>query len=166
MLYSLISQLVDQYSFLNVFKYLTFRTGLAMFTSMIVVLLVGTPFIKFFSVRQILDPIREDGPTEHIVKKIGTPTMGGVLILLGLFSGILLWGDLSNYHIWFLLFIVTSYGLLGAYDDFRKIKFRNSYGISFKFKIISQILIAIVGIMGLTHFSQNIELTKIGRAHV
>ena len=95
MLYSLISELVDQYSFLNVFKYLTFRTGLAMFTSMIIVFLVGTPFIKFFSARQILDPIREDGPTEHIVKKIGTPTMGGVLILLGLFSGILLWGDLS-----------------------------------------------------------------------
>ena len=108
MLYSLISELVDQYSFLNVFKYLTFRTGLSMFTSMIIVLLVGTPFIKFFSTRQILNPIREDGPPEHIVKKIGTPTMGGVLILLGLFSGILLWGDLSNYHIWFLLYIVTS----------------------------------------------------------
>ena len=92
MLYSLISQLVDQYSFLNVFKYLTFRTGLAMFTSMIIVLLVGTPFIKFFSARQILDPIRKDGPLEHIVKKIGTPTMGGVLILLGLFSGIFILG--------------------------------------------------------------------------
>ena len=99
MLYSLIFELIDQYSFLNVFKYLTFRTGLAMFTSMIIVLLIGTPFIKFFSARQILDPIREDGPSEHIIKKIGTPTMGGVLILLGLFSGIFLWGDLSNYHI-------------------------------------------------------------------
>ena len=125
MLYSLISQLIDQYSFLNVFKYLTFRTGLAMFTSMIIVLLIGTPFIKFFSTQQILDPIREDGPTEHIVKKIGTPTMGGVLILLGLFSGILLWGDLSNYHIWFLLYIVISFGLLGAYDDYKKIKLKN-----------------------------------------
>jgi len=69
MLYSLILDLIDQYSFLNVFKYLTFRTGLAMFTSMLVVLLVGTPFINFFSSRQILDPIREDGPSEHIVKK-------------------------------------------------------------------------------------------------
>ena len=95
MLYSLILGLIDQYSFLNVFKYLTFRTGLAMFTSMLVVLIVGTPFIKFFSARQILDPIREDGPSDHIIKKIGTPTMGGVLILLGLFSGILLWGNLS-----------------------------------------------------------------------
>ena len=96
MLYSLILELIDQYTFLNVFKYLTFRTGLAMFTSMLVVFLVGTPFINFFSARQILDPIREDGPSDHIIKKIGTPTMGVVLILLGLFSGILLWGDLSN----------------------------------------------------------------------
>ena len=161
MLYSLISQLVDQYSFLNVFKYLTVRTGLAMFTSMIVVLLIGTPFIKFFSARQILDPIREDGPTEHIIKKIGTPTMGGVLILMGLFSGILLWGDLSNYHIWFLLYIVSGFGLLGAFDDYKKIKFKNSSGISFRFKLISQILIAIVGVIGLSHFSQNIELTNL-----
>ena len=161
MLYSFISQLVDQYSFLNVFKYLTFRTGLAMFTSMIVVLLIGTPFIKFFSARQILDPIREDGPMEHVIKKIGTPTMGGVLILMGLFSGILLWGDLSNYHIWFLLYIVLSFGLLGAFDDYKKIKFKNSSGISFRFKLISQILIAIVGVIGLSHFSQNIELTNL-----
>ena len=161
MLYNLILNFVDQYTFLNVFKYLTFRTGLAMFTSMIVVLLVGTPFINFFSARQILDPIREDGPTDHIVKKIGTPTMGGVLILLGLFSGILFWGDLSNIHIWFLLFIVTSFGLLGAYDDYRKIKFKNSSGISFKFKIISQIIIAIIGILMISHFSQNEELTNL-----
>jgi phospho-N-acetylmuramoyl-pentapeptide-transferase len=161
MLYSLILEFIDQYSFLNVFKYLTFRTGLAMFTSMIVVLLIGKPFINFFSARQILDPIREDGPSGHIVKKIGTPTMGGVLILLGLFSGILFWGDLSNIHIWFLLFIVTSFGLLGAYDDYCKIKFKNSSGISFKFKIISQIIIAITGILILSHFSQKEELTNL-----
>ena len=161
MLYSLILDLIDKYTFLNVFKYLTVRTGLAMFTSMLVVLLVGNPFINFFSTRKILDPIREDGPIDHIVKKIGTPTMGGVLILLGLFSGILLWGDLSNDYIWFLLFIVISFGLLGAYDDFKKIKFNNSSGISFKFKIITQILIAVIGIFILSNFSQNEELTKL-----
>jgi phospho-N-acetylmuramoyl-pentapeptide-transferase len=161
MLYNLILELVEQYSFLNVFKYLTFRTGLAMFTSMIVVLLIGTPFINFFSARQILDPIREDGPSEHIIKKIGTPTMGGVLILLGLFSGILLWCDLSNIYIWFLLFIVVSFGLLGAYDDYKKIKYKNSSGISFKFKIFTQILIATVGIIGLHHLSHNEELTNL-----
>jgi len=161
MLYSLILEFVDQYSFLNVFKYLTFRTGLAMFTSMVVVLLVGTPFIKFFSTRQILDPIRSDGPSDHIIKKIGTPTMGGVLILLGLFSGIFLWGNLSSHYVWFLLFIVTSFGLLGAYDDYRKIKFKNSIGISFKFKLIAQILIALVAILTLSHFSHHQELTNL-----
>ena len=161
MLYNFILEYVDQYSFLNVFKYLTFRTGLAMFTSISVVLLVGTPFIKFFSTKHILDPIRTDGPSEHIIKKIGTPTMGGVLILLGLFSGILLWGDLSSHYVWFLLFIVTSFGLLGAYDDYRKIKFKNSSGISFKFKLIAQILIALVAILMLFNFSQHEDLTNL-----
>ena len=161
MLYSLILELIDQYTFLNVFKYLTVRTGLAMFTSMGIVLLIGTPFIKFFSAKKILDPIREDGPSNHIIKKIGTPTMGGVLILLGLFSGILLWGDLSNSYIWFLLFIVTTFGLLGAYDDYQKIKFNNSSGISFRFKIITQILIAVIGILILRHFSKNEELANL-----
>ena len=161
MLYSLILELIDQYSFLNVFRYLTFRTGLAMFTSMAVVLLIGTPFIKFFSARQILNPIREDGPTGHIIKKIGTPTMGGVLILIGLFSGILLWGDLSNHHIWFLLFIVTCFGLLGAYDDYKKIKLKNSSGISFRFKITAQILIALLGTLMLLYFSEHEEIKNL-----
>ena len=158
MLYSLLTSLVDTFSFLNVFKYLTVRTGLAVFTSMFVVFLIGGPFINFFSARQILDPIREDGPSDHIIKKIGTPTMGGVLILLGLFSGILLWGDLSSYFVWFLIFIVGGYGLLGAYDDYRKIKYKNSSGVSFKFKFTVQILIALMGIIFLTYFSDHSEL--------
>ena len=161
MLYSLILSFVDSYTFLNVFKYLTVRTGFAMFTSMLIVFLIGTPFIKFFSAKQILDPIREDGPSDHIIKKIGTPTMGGVLILVGLFSGILLWGDLSSIYIWFLIFIVSGYGLLGAYDDYKKIKLKNSSGISFKFKIISQIMIAVVGIILLSHLSNYGELKNL-----
>ena len=122
MLFSLFSSLVEIFSFLNVFKYLTVRTGLSMFTSMTVVFLVGGPLINYFSSHQIHDPIREDGPSEHIVKKIGTPTMGGLMILLGIFSGVLLWGDLSNPYNWFLIYIAGSFGLLGAYDDFQKIK--------------------------------------------
>ena len=144
MLYKLILNYVDIFSFLNVFKYLTVRTGLAMFTSMIIVFLIGTPFINFFSSRKIMNPIREDGPDQHIIKKIGTPTMGGVLILLGLFSGTLLWCDFSSTYIWFLTFIVVSFGSLGAYDDYKKIKFNNSSGVSFGFKIIIQIIIAVL----------------------
>ena len=70
MLYSLILNLIDTYSFLNVFKYLTVRTGLAVFTSLLVVFLIGSPFINLFSAKQILNPIRDDGPDEHIVKKL------------------------------------------------------------------------------------------------
>ena len=161
MLYKFFLNYVDIFSFLNVFKYLTVRTGLAMFTSMLVVFLIGTPFINFFSARQIINPIREDGPDEHIIKKIGTPTMGGVLILLGLFSSILLWGNLSSPYIWVLIFIVASFGLLGAYDDYKKIKFSNSSGVSFKFKIIIQIIIAVLGILILTHFTDHPDLKNL-----
>ena len=161
MLYLLILDLIETYTFLNVFKYLTVRTGLAVFTSLLVVFLIGNPFINFFSAKQILDPIRKDGPDEHIVKKIGTPTMGGVLILIGLFSGILLWGDLTNIYIWFLVYIVGSYGLLGALDDYKKVKSKNSSGVSFKFKIISQILLALIGITVLTYLSDNQDLQNL-----
>ena len=161
MLYLLILEFIETYSFLNVFKYLTVRTGLAVFTSLFVVFLIGNPFIKYFSTKQILDPIREDGPNEHIIKKIGTPTMGGVLILVGLFSGILLWGDLKNIYIWFLIYIVGSYGLLGAFDDFKKVKYKNSTGISFRFKLISQIIIALIGVIALTYFSDNQNLNNL-----
>tara|TARA_Y100001970_G_scaffold268786_1_gene360451 strand:- start:1342 stop:2427 length:1086 start_codon:yes stop_codon:yes gene_type:complete len=155
MIYLLILDLIETYSFLNVFKYLTVRTGLAVFTSLMVVFVIGNPFINLFSTKQILNPIREDGPDGHIVKKIGTPTMGGVLILIGLFSGILLWGDLTNIYIWFLIYIVGSYGFLGAFDDYKKVKHKSSLGISFKFKIVSQIIIAFVGILVLSYFSDN-----------
>ena len=161
MLHSLFSGLVDNYTFLNVFKYLTVRTGLAMFTSMMVVFFIGNPVIEYFSSKKIHNPIRDDGPSEHIVKKIGTPTMGGVLILLGLFSGVLFWGDLNNHYNWFLIFIVGSFGILGAYDDYKKIKLGSSEGISFKFKIFSQILISLIGIYILTYFVQTPELKNL-----
>ena len=161
MLYSLLINLVDIFSFLNVFKYLTVRTGLAMFTSMTIVFLIGTPFIEFFLKKQIHNPIRQDGPEEHIIKKIGTPTMGGLLILLGLFSGVLLWGDLNNPFNWFLIFIVASFGALGAYDDLKKIRGKSSAGISSKIKIIIQIFLALIGTFILTYFADPVDLKKL-----
>ena len=161
MLYSLFSSLVESFSFFNVFKYLTVRTGLSMFTAMIVVFVVGNPLINYFSSKQIHNPIREDGPSEHIVKKIGTPTMGGLMILLGVFSGVLLWGDLSNPYNWFLIYIAGTFGLLGAYDDYQKIKKNNSSGISSKLKIIIQIILATIGILILYFFSESNELKNL-----
>ena len=158
MLYKLLLDFVETYTFLNVFKYLTVRTGLAVFTSMFVVFLIGGPFIKFFSNQKFIDPIRDDGPKDHLIKKINTPTMGGVLILIGLFSGVFLWADLNNIYILFLIFIVLSLGILGAIDDFKKIKRKNSSGLSLKFKLFFQIVIATLGILILLKYSSHEEL--------
>ena len=119
MLYQFLLNFVDTFGFLNVFKYLTFRTGLSFFTSLVIVLFIGGPFIKFFSNQKILDPIRDDGPEEHIVKKIGTPTMGGLIILLGLLVSVVCWADLFNINILFCLFIAIYFGLLGAFDVYK-----------------------------------------------
>ena len=161
MLYSFFISLIDNYSFFNVFKYLTVRTGLSMITSMVVVFTIGSPFINYFSRKQIHNPIREDGPEDHIIKKIGTPTMGGVLILVGLFSGILLWSDLNNPFNWFLIFIVASFGMLGAYDDIKKIKGKSSAGISSKTKIFTQIILALIGILILTYLAKPDDLMNL-----
>ena len=146
MLFHFFTSLIDQYSFLNVFKYLTFRTGLSFFTSLVIVLIIGGPFIQFFSKQKILNPIRDDGPEDHIVKKIGTPTMGGLIILFGLLVSVIFWADLSNINILFCIYIAITFGLLGAYDDFKKIKNNNSSGISSKFKITSQIILSLIHI--------------------
>ena len=161
MLYQFLLNFVDTFSFLNVFKYLTFRTGLSVFTSLAIVLLIGGPFIKFFSNQKIFNPIRDDGPEDHIVKKIGTPTMGGVIILFGLLISVLLWADLSNINILFCIYIMVSFGLLGAFDDFKKIKYSNSSGISSKLKITLQILLAVIGVSLFVYYADFQDMTNL-----
>ncbi len=155
MLYNLLISLVDQFSALNVFRYLTFRTGLSVMTSMIIVFLIGGSFIRFIQSHKITGPIREDGPIDHIIKKVGTPTMGGLLILIGILFGTLLWADLSNSYIWVLLYVATSFGLLGFIDDYLKIKRKNSRGIPSGMKLIWQIILSLVAIFLLLKFGNN-----------
>ncbi len=161
MLYQFLLNFVDTFGFFNVFKYITFRTGLSLFTSLAIVLIIGGPFIKYFSNQKILNPIRDDGPEEHIVKKIGTPTMGGVIILIGLLISVLFWGDLTNINILFCIYISISFGVLGAFDDFKKIKHSNSSGVSSKFKIISQIILAIIGVCFFVYYVDNQNITNL-----
>ena len=161
MFYSFLVSLVDQYSFLNVFKYLTFRTGLSMFTSMIIVFFIGNPIINYFSNNQITGPIRKDGPDGHLIKKIGTPTMGGVMILIGILFSTLIWSDLSNHYTWFLIFVVSSFGILGAVDDYLKIKRKNSIGLSSKLKFFIQIILAIIAINYLNNVINHEHLTNL-----
>ena len=136
MLFNLLTSFIDHYSFLNVFKYLTFRTGLSVVTSLIVVFLIGGPLIKIFSTKMITGPIRQDGPIDHIIKKSGTPTMGGIIIVIGIVTSTLLWADLSNIFIWTLIFVLISLASLGFVDDLLKIKLKNSRGLNSKLKIV------------------------------
>ncbi len=161
MLYNFLISLVDTFSALNVFRYLTFRTGLSLMSAMLIVFIIGGPFIRFIQSHKITGPIREDGPIDHIVKKVGTPTMGGLLILIGILFGTLLWGDLKNIYIWVLLFVATSFGLLGFIDDYLKIKRNNSSGISSSMKIISQIFLSLISIFLLLKFGDNDHLKNL-----
>ena len=155
MLFSLFTSLVENYSFLNVFKYLTFRTGLSVITSLVVVFLIGGPLIKIFEKNKILGPIRQDGPIDHIIKKSGTPTMGGIIIIIGMISGTMLWADLNNIFIWTLIFVSLSLGTLGFVDDLLKIKLENSRGLNSKSKFLGQLIISIAAITILIKFSDH-----------
>tara|TARA_B110001454_G_scaffold208617_1_gene221290 strand:+ start:211 stop:1296 length:1086 start_codon:yes stop_codon:yes gene_type:complete len=160
-LYSFLISLVDQFSALNVFRYLTFRTGLSVVSSMLIVFLIGGSFIKFIETHKFTGQIRKDGPIDHIVKKVGTPTMGGVLILIGILFSTLLWADLKNSYIWVLIMVSTSFGLLGALDDYLKIKHKNSRGISSSMKIACQIILSLIAVFLLIKIGDNDHLKNL-----
>ena len=155
MLFNLLTSFIDQYSFLNVFRYLTFRTGLSVVTSLIVVFIIGGPLIKLFSKNLITGPIRQDGPIDHIIKKSGTPTMGGVIIIIGILSSTLLWADLRNIYVWILIFVCLSLGGLGLLDDILKIKFKNSSGLKSRYKFLGQIIISVITLYLLIKYSDH-----------
>ncbi len=161
MLFHFFTSLIDQYSFFNVFKYLTFRTGLAVMTSLVIVFIIGGPLIKMFSEKMITGPIRQDGPIDHIVKKSGTPTMGGVIIIIGIISSTLFWADLNNIYIWTLIFVSLSLGGLGLLDDMLKIKHKNSRGLKSKYKFTGQLLISALALFILVKFSPHEYLTNL-----
>ena len=161
MLYSFFSSLVEQYTFLNVFKYITVRIALSVITSFVIVFLIGEPLIKIFKRKQISGPIRQDGPIDHIIKKSGTPTMGGLIIILGIILGTLLWADLKNIYILTLIFVSLSLGLLGFSDDLLKIKLKNSRGLNSKLKLTGQLFIALIAIFILSRYSDHQYLNNL-----
>ena len=155
MLYSFFTSLIDQYSFLNVFKYITVRIAFSVITSFTIVFLIGEPLIKIFERKQISGPIRQDGPIDHIIKKSGTPTMGGLIIILGIFLGTILWADLKNPYILTVVFVSLSLGLLGFSDDLLKIKLKNSRGLNSKLKFLGQLFIGSIAIFILSKYSNH-----------
>lgn len=141
MLYHLLYPLASSIKLFNVFKYLTFRTIYAMITALVVSFIVGPWIIRMLEALQARQVIRTDGPESHL-KKQGTPTMGGVLILAAVVVPTLLWADLSNRYVWTTLFIIVGYGLIGFVDDYKKVVEKNPKGLSARQKMFWQMLLA------------------------
>jgi phospho-N-acetylmuramoyl-pentapeptide-transferase len=127
----------------NVLNYLTLRAVLSTLTALLICLFAGSFFIRKITKLQIKQIIRQDGPQTHLIKQ-GTPTMGGVLILFSFLVSVLIWGDFSNHYLWVVVFTSIWFAGIGFYDDFLKIKYKNSDGLSAKFKIISQSVGALI----------------------
>lgn len=156
MLYLLYEQLADYkdlFPAINLLKYLTFRTGMALFTAQIIAVAMGSRFIRWMKAKQGRgQPIREDGIARHVVEKAGTPTMGGFMILAGVVGATLLWADLRNVYVWVMLMVTTAFGVLGFLDDYAKVTKQTTAGVSSRMKLVFQFIVAVVAIIILIQF--------------
>jgi phospho-N-acetylmuramoyl-pentapeptide-transferase len=148
MLLHLFSSLRDEIPVLNVVRYITFRTAIAMFTGLAIVLLFGPWMIERLRRLKYGQQIRDEGPQTH-QKKAGTPTMGGVLILAGALIPTLLWADLTNRNVWILVFATLAFGGIGFADDYIKIAKKRSLGLTAAQKMSLQVLVALTIGLGL-----------------
>ena len=139
MLYALLFPLASSVHVFNLFRYITFRAGGACLTALVISFWLGPRLIRYLkSVQRQGQPIRLDGPERHLIEKKGTPTMGGVLILIAFGLSTMLWADLKNGYIWAVLLVTLGYGLLGFADDFLKLTRRNTKGVPGRVKLLVQ----------------------------
>src|SRR5574340_526654 len=143
MLYSLLYSLYPWFSPLNVFRYITFRTALAVLTAMLITFILGPKVIKKLSRFSVTQQVRDDGPRTHL-GKTGTPTMGGVLIIISILVTVLLWGDLTNKYILLMIFSLVGFGAIGFIDDYLKVVKRDSKGLRGCYKFGAQVLLALM----------------------
>lgn len=141
MFYKFLYPLAAQQILFNVFKYITFRTFGSLLTALFLYFLLGGRQIQFLQKWQIRQTIRKEGPGSHF-EKAGTPTMGGVLIMICTVVSVLLWMDMSNLSVWMVLLLFVSVALIGFYDDLRKIRYGSSKGLPGRYKLLAQILVA------------------------
>jgi phospho-N-acetylmuramoyl-pentapeptide-transferase len=135
--------LEDRSQFFNLFNYITFRTGGAIVTAMIIAFVIGAPLIHWLRKKQGKgQPIRTDGPEGHLLTKKGTPTMGGFIILISLGITTLLWADLENPYIWSTLLVTLGFGLIGFVDDYAKVTKQSHAGLSGRTRLAFEFLIA------------------------
>jgi phospho-N-acetylmuramoyl-pentapeptide-transferase len=143
MLYHVFYPLADVFGPFNLFRYLTFRSIGAFLTALVLSFIIGGWLIAWLRSKQKQgQPIRDDGPGSHLLTKKGTPTMGGLLILIGVAVGTLLWADLRNRYVWIVLGITVAFGAIGLWDDFLKVTKRNPKGVPARVKLGISILAA------------------------
>lgn len=153
MLYSLSDYLTQFHSGFNVFQYLTLRSILGILTSLMISLIVGPSMIRYLSSTNIGQNVRHDGPESHL-SKAGTPTMGGALILVAIVTSTLLWSDLSSRFVWIVLFVTVGFGVIGWVDDYKKVVYGSSRGLSAKVKFLWQSVIGLSAALTLFHTAQ------------
>lgn len=154
MLYNWLYPLAEQFALFNVFKYITFRSGGAVLTALVISFIIGPACIRWLKSKQGEgQPIRDDGPESHLLTKKGTPTMGGIMILFSVTVSTLLWADISNPYVWIVLFVTAGYGAVGAADDYLKLTKRNTQGLSGKAKLALQFMIAAIAVFWAQQYS-------------
>ncbi|NQZ14755.1 MAG: phospho-N-acetylmuramoyl-pentapeptide-transferase [Alphaproteobacteria bacterium] len=153
MLYHFLVPLAEDYALFNVFRYLTFRTGGAVMTALIICFLIGPGMIRWLKKKQKEgQPIRDDGPEGHF-KKAGTPTMGGLMILISAGLSVLLWSDLTNPYVWTVCGVVVSFGLIGFLDDYAKLTKRSHHGVPGKVRLLLEFAVSFAAIAAYVHFT-------------
>jgi phospho-N-acetylmuramoyl-pentapeptide-transferase len=147
--------LSDKVSGLNVFRYITFRTGGAVVTALVVVFLFGPTIINSLRARQGTgQPIRADAPQSHLMTRIGTPTIGGLMIMPGLLVSTLLWANLANPYVWIVIGVTLSFGLIGFYDDVLKITRQSHKGFSARTRFAVEAAIAVAACVAIAHLGR------------
>lgn len=154
MLYYLLTPLADDFQFFNLFNYLTFRSGGAVMTALLIALLAGSPFIRMLRRVQVGgQPIRSDGPETHL-KKAGTPTLGGLLILLSGTVATLLWARLDNPYVWIMLLVTLGFGAVGFADDRAKLMRQNHRGVPGKIRLLMLTVITLIAAYAIVHVTK------------
>lgn len=149
-----LAELSPYFSPLNIFRYITFRTGGATATALLFVFLFGPAIISLLRVRQGKgQPIREDGPQSHLLTKRGTPTMGGLMIMAGVLVSTLLWANLANHYVWVVLFVTVGFGAIGFYDDFLKVTKQSHKGFSGRSRLAIEALIAAAACIAISYMA-------------
>jgi len=161
MLYHLLTPFAHEFILFNLFRYITFRTGCAMATSLAICFIFGPSIIRWLKEKQGEgQPIRHDGPETHLKKK-GTPTMGGLMILISVIASTFLWADLSNLYTWIVLYTTISFGLIGFLDDYRKLTRRSHHGVPGKVRLAFQLLVAAAAVLVITNAATPLTATSL-----